>query len=54
MGHCSITVTEKYLRVDNNEDIAPMVNYYSQKSTENQNPNKVINLQCKQQKVGTS
>ena len=55
MGHCSVTVTEKYLRVDVDEDIAPMVNYYSQKITKNQNPNenKVINLQIATRKVGS-
>ena len=55
MGHCSITVTEKYLRVDINEDIAPMVSYYSKKIAENQSmeEKKVINLLSSPRKVGT-
>ena len=29
MGHSSIAVTEKYLRVDSNNDLKPMIHSYS-------------------------
>ena len=43
MGHSSVSQTEKYLRIDGDRDIRPMVSSYSKKISEKKNE-KVIKL----------
>ena len=47
MGHSSIAVTERYLRVSNDEDIRPMVMSYGSKIKKNSKnkSNKVATLE---------